>query len=221
MPLYANIGGAQKELKWLYTNVDGTQKIMSEMHANISGAKKQIFTRLYTWAKYVSYRSGTTYGDYTVSSISHNKNLNIYPPEESYGIIVYDSEIAGEAKYYNFIYGTSFSYISSSGSFSLTGKKIDTLQSNISKSNHYIETTYIGKYVYDTTEECIYEITGHNDVRQLYIGNARRRGDLYYKYQFKYDSDVTSTDPNAYTSGSPSSYTSTSANDIRTVYVKK
>lgn len=220
MPLYANIGGAQKELKWLYTNVDGTQKIMSEMHANISGAKKQIFTRLYTWAKYVSYRSGTTYGDYTVSSVDHNKNLTIWPPEESYGIIVYDSETV-DAKYYNFTYGTGFSYTTSSGSFSLTGKKTYTLQSNFGTSNGYIERNFIGKYVYDTSEECIYEITGHNDVYQLYLGNARRRGDLYYKYQFKYDSDVTSTDPNAYTSGSPSSYTSTSANDIRTVYVKK
>lgn len=221
MPLYANIGGAQKELKWLYTNVNGTQKIMSEMHANISGAKKQIFTRLYTWAKYVSYRSGITYGDYTQSSMDRTNSLNIYPPSESSGIIVYDSEIAGEAKYYNFIYGTGFSYTSSSGKFALTGKQTDILQSNISKNNYYIEQNYIGKYVYDEAHNWVYKITDHDDVYKLWLGYQCSQGDLYYKYQFKYDSDVTSTDPNAYTSGSPSSYTSTSANDIRTVYVKK
>ena len=220
MPLYANIGGAQKELKWLYTNVDGTQKIMSEMHANISGAKKQIFTRLYTWAKYVSYRSGTTYGDYTQSSMDRSYYLNIYPPEESTGIIAltsYDSE----ARYYKFTYGTDFSYTSSSGKFALTGKQTDTLQSNMSKSNYHIETNYIGKYVYDEAHNWVYKITDHDDVYKLWLGYQCSQGDQYYKYQFRYDSDVTSTDPNAYTSGSIASYTSTSANDIRTVYVKK
>ena len=220
MPLYANIGGAQKELKWLYTNVDGTQKIMSEMHANISGAKKQIFTRLYTWAKYVSYRSGITYGDYTQSSMDRIDSLNIYPPQESIGIIAltsYDSE----AKYYKFTYGTGFSYTNSSGKFALTGKQTDTLQSNISKSNYHIEQNYIGKYVYDEAHNWVFKITEHDDVFKLWLGYQCSQGDQYYKYQFKYDSDVTSTNPNAYTSGSPSSYTSTSANDIRTVYVKK
>lgn len=220
MPLYANIDGAKREVTQLYANIGGAKKMLSEMNGNIGGAKKKIFSKYYTWAKYISYQSGFEYGNYHVSSTIREKDLGIWPPYEKAGITVYDSEVGG-VKYYNFIYGTDFYYSNSNGSFSLLGKKTYSLNTSMSTNNYTIEHEFIGKYVYDADEECIYEITGHDDVHLLHLGKSRFRGILHYKYQFKYDSDVTSTDPNAYTSGSIASYTSTSSNDIRTVYVKK
>jgi len=45
MPLYANIGGAQKEITHLYANIGGAQKELDGLYANIGGAQKEIFRR--------------------------------------------------------------------------------------------------------------------------------------------------------------------------------
>ena len=222
MPLYANIDGAQREVKKVYANVGGVQKVFSEMNGNIDGAKKKIFSKYYTWAKYVSYRSGSAYDNYTQTSNDIDYTLTIWQyPDEIPGIIAFDRETSEGYRYYTITYGTGFSYTSSSGIFSLKGVQTKSLSTLMSFSNHDIETTFIGKYVYDSENNCIYKITGHDDVRALYLGYRCDRGDIYYKFQYKYDSDVESTDPNAYTNGSTSGYTSYNMYDIRTVYVKK
>ena len=41
MPIYANIGGAQKQLSAVYANIGGAQKQLSSMLANIGGASKE------------------------------------------------------------------------------------------------------------------------------------------------------------------------------------
>lgn len=221
MPLYANIDGAKREVKELYANIGGAKKMLSEMNGNIDGAKKKIFSRYYTWAKYVSYRTGSAYRPYTQTSDEINSYLWIWEPREYPGIVEFEHESVDGYKYYIFTYGTGFSYSSSSGTFSLTGVETDSLSTLMSTSNYEIEKKYIGKYVYNTDDNRVYKITGHDDVNTLHLGYMCTRGSIYYKYQYKYDSDVESTDPNAYTSGSTSGYTSDSSSDIRTVYVKK
>lgn len=222
MPLYANIDGAQREVKKLYANVGGAQKVFSEMNGNIDGAKKKIFSKYYTWAKYISYRSGSAYDDYKQSPYENDSTLTIWQyPSEIPGIIEFDHESTDGTHYYTFTYGTGFSYTSSSGKFSLKDVQTKSLDTLTSYSNYDIERYFIGKYVYDSENNCVYKITGHNDVYSLNLGYKCERGDIYYKFQYKYDSDVESTDPNAYTNGSTSGYTSHNMYDIRTVYVKK
>ena len=228
MPLYANIDGAKREVTQLYVNIGGAKKMLSEMNGNIDGAKKKIFSRYYTWAKYVSYRSGTTYGGYGTTVGEQLDMLKIFPPpynnDSDPGVIRLLEEDSSGKYICEFTYGTGYSYTSSSGRFTLTGKTTDTLRSDMSKSNYYIEQKYIGKFVlyeYENGTQYVYKITGHNDVDYLWLGYRIERGELLYKYQYKYDSDVKSVDPNAYTSGSTRDYTSSSSSDIRTVYVKK
>ena len=45
MPIYANIGGAQKELSAVYANIGGAQKEINPLLANISGAEKIIMEK--------------------------------------------------------------------------------------------------------------------------------------------------------------------------------
>lgn len=66
------MGGGQRQIASLYINNNGTRKALNSAYANINGASKQIFTRLYTWAKYTwstdgvkSYNFGSGHDDST------------------------------------------------------------------------------------------------------------------------------------------------------------
>ena len=60
MPIYANIGGAQKPLKELYANINGVQKKIFPLYANIGGVQKNLLG--YEWAKYhIVYKKNDSY----------------------------------------------------------------------------------------------------------------------------------------------------------------
>ena len=60
MPIYTNIGGAQKPLKELYANINGVQKKIFPLYANIGGAQKNLLG--YEWAKYhIAYKQESSY----------------------------------------------------------------------------------------------------------------------------------------------------------------
>lgn len=60
MPIYTNIGGAQKPLKELYTNINGVQKKIFPLYANIGGVQKNLLG--YEWAKYhIAYKQESSY----------------------------------------------------------------------------------------------------------------------------------------------------------------
>ena len=60
MPIYTNIGGAQKPLKELYANINGVQKKIFPLYANIGGVQKNLLG--YEWAKYhVAYKRDESY----------------------------------------------------------------------------------------------------------------------------------------------------------------
>lgn len=50
MPIYVNVGGAQKVLSDVYANIDGAQRRVTTMYANIDGSQKNLMG--YKWAKY-------------------------------------------------------------------------------------------------------------------------------------------------------------------------
>lgn len=60
MPIYANIGGAQKLIINLYDNVDNASKQLESMYANIDGASKLIHSKGYLWYKYTYTKTSTT-----------------------------------------------------------------------------------------------------------------------------------------------------------------
>ena len=228
MPLYANIDGAKRDVKELYANIGGAKKMLSEMNGNIDGAKKKIFSRHYTWAKYVSECYDKYYPSYNTDE-HYQTPLTIFPPSSIItdgraGIwdVVYDND-TDNTEYY-LIIGDDYSYNVNYGSFILTNKQsirvayTDSNGISFGVSNYFIETNLIGKYVENI--DC-YKITGHDDTRALILGTRYYAGIPYYRYRYVYKEDVTSTDPNAYTSGSTANYTSRSESDIRTVYVKK
>ena len=228
MPLYANIDGAKREVKELYANIGGAKKMLSEMNGNIDGAKKKIFSRYYTWAKYVSERYDKYYPSYH-TDIHYQTPITIFPPDSiiTDGLagmwdVVYNND-TDNTEYY-LIIGDDFTYHANYGSFTLTNKRSvrvahsDSNGISFGVSNNFIETNLIGKYVENIN---CYKITHHDDTRTLILGIRYYAGDPYYRYRYVYKEDVTSTDPNAYTSGSTANYTSSSPSDIRTVYVKK
>ena len=228
MPLYANIDGAKRELTQLYANIGGAKKMLSEMNGNIDGAKKKIFSRLYTWAKYVSERYDTYYPSYNTDNFNRTP-ITIFPPdsiitEGRAGMwdVVYNND-TNNTEYY-LIIGDEFAFNVNYGNFILTNKRsvrVAYSESNgtsFGVSNYFIETNLIGKYV--ENGDC-YKIADHDDTRTLILGTRHYAGNPYYRYRYVYKEDVTSTDPNAYTSGSTANYTSSSPSDIRTVYVKK
>lgn len=45
MPIYANIGGAQKQLSAVYANIGGAQKQLSSMLGNVGGASKELMAQ--------------------------------------------------------------------------------------------------------------------------------------------------------------------------------
>ena len=229
MPLYANIDGAKREVKELYANIGGAKKMLSEMNGNIDGAKKKIFSRYYTWAKYVSERYDTYYPRYYIDSY-YQTPITIFPPESIItegraGIwdVVYNKD-TNNTEYY-LIIGDDFTYHANYGIFTLTNKRsvrVAYSESNgtsFGVSNYFIETNLIGKYLENGTN--CYKITDHDDTKALILGTHYYQGQPKYKYRYVYKEDVTSTDPNAYTSGSTDNYESSSSSDIRTVYVKK
>lgn len=221
MALYANINGAQKNLMSMYSNVNGVLTPMNEMHANINGVKKQIFSRTYRWAKYQSYCYKTDYSDY--GSIDDNSVIPIYPRSDIIdtgwlaGIVVNRMDGTGD---YDLYYGDSFDYSKSTGRFTLNNRRNAEIGGDISYSNYDIEATFIGKYVL-SDNNVVYKITDHDDVYKLICGMYYFPGSKYYRYTWKYIEDVTSTDPNAYTSGTKSDYISREPDDIRTVYIKR
>ena len=52
MPIYTNIGGAQREIRVLCNNIGGGQRLNNSAYANISGSNKLIFQRYYQWGRY-------------------------------------------------------------------------------------------------------------------------------------------------------------------------
>lgn len=228
MPLYTNIDGAKREVVQLYANIGGAKKMLSEMNGNIDGAKKKIFSRYYTWAKYVSECYDKYYPAYNTNNY-YQTPITIFPPESivtegKAGMwdVVYNND-TNNTEYY-LIIGDDFTYHSNYGIFTLTNKRsvrVAYSESNgtsFGVSNHFIETNLIGKYVENI--DC-YKITDHDDTKALILGIRHYADDPYYKYRYVYKEDVTSTDPNAYTSGSITNYATQNPSDIRTVYVKK
>lgn len=228
MPLYTNIDGAKREVVQLYANIGGAKKMLSEMNGNIDGAKKKIFSRYYTWAKYVSERYDKYYPAYSTDNY-YQTPITIFPPdsivtEGKAGMwdVVYNND-TNNTEYY-LIIGDDYRYNSTYGIFTLTNKtryRVAYSESNGTSfgiSNYAIETNLIGKYVVNI--DC-YKITDHDDTKALILGIRHYADDPYYKYRYVYKEDVTSTDPNAYTSGSTANYASKNPSDIRTVYVKK
>lgn len=229
MPLYANIDGVKREVKELYANIGGAKKMLSEMNGNIDGAKKKIFSRYYTWAKYVSERYATYY-PWTCQDTISKEYVRIFPPdsiitEGRAGMwdVVYNND-TNNTEYY-LIIGDGYRYNSTYGIYTLTNKTTyrvaytDSDGTSFGISNYAIETNLIGKYVVHASD--CYEIIDHDDTDLLILGNRRYADDPQYKYRYVYKEDVTSTDPNAYTSGSTDNYESSSPSDIRTVYVRK
>lgn len=223
MALYANANGAQKILMSMYSNVNGVLTPMNEMHANINGVKKQIFSRTYRWAKYQSYYYKTDYASYSTHNIDEHHEITIHPRTAISaggwleGIIEHRT---GDTEEYYLYYGDSFNYSTSTGRFTLNNRRSAEIGREVSYSNYYIETTFIGKYVLSDYGQ-VYKITDHNDVYDLISQEYYRRGSKRYWYTWKYIEDVTSTDPNAYTTGTRSDYISYNSNDIRTVYIKR
>ena len=222
MALYANVNGAQKNLMSMYSNVNGVLTPMNEMHANINGVKKQIFSRTYRWAKYQSYCYKADYSDY--GSLEDETNvIPIYPRSDIIdtgwldGIVVNRMDGTGR---YDLWYGDSFDYSKSTGRFTLNNRRNAEIGGDISYSNYGIEATFIGKYVL-SGNNMVYKITDHEDVYKLICGIYYFPGSKWYRYTWKYIEDVTSTDPNAYTTGTKSDYISSEPDDIRTVYIKK
>lgn len=229
MPLYANIDGAKREVTQLYANIGGAKKMLSEMNGNIDGAKKKIFSTYYTWAKYVSERYDKYYPAYNTDNFFQTP-ITIFPPcsivtDGKAGMwdVVYNND-TNNTEYY-LIIGDDYTYNVNYGNFILTNKRSvrvayteESTGISFGVSNYFIETNLIGKYVENI--DC-YKITDHNDTESLILGIRHYAAEPYYKYRYVYKEDVTSTDPNAYTSGSTANYASTSPSDIRTVYVKK
>lgn len=229
MPLYANIDGAKREVTQLYANIGGAKKMLSEMNGNIAGAKKKIFSRYYTWAKYVSERYATYYPSWSMDEIT-KEYITIFPPgsivtEGKAGMwdVVYNKD-TNDTEYY-LIIGDGYSYNSTYGIFTLTNQTTCRVAYTNSEgtsfgiSNYEIEKKLIGKYVVNAGD--CYKIISYDEYNHLILGDRRHADDPYYRYRYVYKEDVTSTDPNAYTSGSTANYTSSSPSDIRTVYVKK
>lgn len=52
MPLYAGIGGAQKEIGALYAGVGGAAKQIDSLYAGVGGSAKDLFSSGYRWRKY-------------------------------------------------------------------------------------------------------------------------------------------------------------------------
>ena len=46
------MGGGSKQLTSLYINKDGSNKALSNAYGNINGTRKELFSRLYKWAKH-------------------------------------------------------------------------------------------------------------------------------------------------------------------------
>lgn len=229
MHLYANIDGVKREVKELYANIGGAKKMLSEMNGNIDGAKKKIFSRYYTWAKYVSERYDKYYPAYNTDNY-YQTPITIFPPGSiiTDGLagmwdVVYNND-TNNTEYY-LIIGDDFTYNVNYGNFILTNKRSvrvayteESTGISFGVSNYFIKTNLIGKYV-ENIDCC--KITDHNDTESLILGIRHYAAEPYYRYRYVYKEDVTSTDPNAYTSGSTANYTSSSPSDIRTVYVKK
>lgn len=223
MALYANVNGAQKILMSMYSNVNGVLTPMNEMHANINGVKKQIFSRTYRWAKYQSYYYKTDYTSYRTINIDEHAEITIHPNSAISdtgwlaGIIKNRMDATGE---YDLYYGDSFNYSTLTGRFTLNNRRAIAIGREVSYSNYYIETTFIGKYVLSDNGN-VYKITDHNDVYDLISEEYYMRGSKRYWYTWKYIEDVASTNPNAYTNGTKGDYISYNSNDIRTVYIKR
>ena len=224
MPLYANIDGAKREVTQLYANIGGAKKMLSEMNGNIDGAKKKIFSRYYTWAKYVSESYATYYPSWSMDEIT-KEYITIFPPNSIDLQHGWDGiwDISNDE--YKIIKGDDYRYNSTYGIFTPTNRTAYRVAYRNSEgtsfgiSNYEIEKNLIGKYVVNAGD--CYEIISYDEYNHLILGNRRHADDPYYRYRYVYKEDVTSTDPNAYTSGSTANYTSSSPSDIRTVYVKK
>ena len=52
MPLYAGIGGAQKEIGEIYAGIGGYAKKLEQLYAGVGGAAKELLPSGYTWKKY-------------------------------------------------------------------------------------------------------------------------------------------------------------------------
>lgn len=223
MALYANVNGAQKNLMSMYSNVNGVLTPMNEMHANINGVKKQIFSRTYRWSKYQSYYYKTDYTSYSTQNIDEHHVITIYPRTAISdtgwlaGIVKNRMDATGE---YDLYYGDSFNYSTSTGRFTLNNRRAVAIGREVSFSNYYIVTTFIGKYVLSDNGN-VYKITDHDDVYDLISEEYYARGAKRYWYTWKYIEDVTSTDPNAYTAGTKGDYISYDPFDIRKVYIKR
>ena len=63
MPMYSNIGGGAKQFTSLYINKNGTRNEILAAYGNIDGSSKQIYIKIYKWAKYSveTYYETTTY----------------------------------------------------------------------------------------------------------------------------------------------------------------
>lgn len=53
MPLYAGIGGAQKEIGEIYAGIGGYAKKLEQLYAGVGGAAKELLPSGYTWKRYM------------------------------------------------------------------------------------------------------------------------------------------------------------------------
>ena len=82
MPMYSNIGGGSKQIASLYINKDGNNKALNNAYGNINGSKKEIFSKLYTWAKHTWKYNGSK--SYVMGSRASNKTTSVIPYREQY-----------------------------------------------------------------------------------------------------------------------------------------
>lgn len=199
---------------------------------------KTLWQYTYVWDKYTRYLYDTSYGihsgAYKTETLTSGIKLCLWPREQRVadGSAIVDTGKTQSDQYgesfpiYKIVYGTGFSYGCKYGTFTLTGKTYDEMSVLMSYSNYDIESTFIGKYVIYNGDA--YKITGHDDVRSLILGERYYRGDLLYGYKYRYDGEVTSTDPNAYKSSTSAPSTNStqyfdnnSSSNINSIYVKK
>ena len=236
--IYTGVGDIAKASKKFYIgDTDGKARKVKKMYIGDADGKARLcYNRIFTWQKWVSTRTSNVDITYTEGTDTSSTTLDIGIStlrggtyDSSFGISASASDNYDNSDF-RLLIGTSYTFNNKTGIFSLTGTQLYLIGYTIDgtgfgKSNYDIEQNLIGKYVRNSTNECVYKITDHNDTSYLILGERHYVSSQSMRYYYVYNNqgDVTSEDENAYTSASeiPSNYWSSSSNDIRTVYVRK
>ena len=77
MPMYATVGGVQRELSAVPVTVAGVQREQDQMLATIGGVAREIFSSASTWEKYTVVKTLQTTGSLTYSSLSSVESTTV------------------------------------------------------------------------------------------------------------------------------------------------